>query len=643
MFRDCTAITEIDLSNFDDSRLTRMQFMFQDCHSLKNVEMSNIKGYKIVDAGFLFMNCYQLESINLANFCHESGAYVHYMFGECHSLTSINFPNLNKEYTEKITDIFYGCNSLKYINIENAIIKNETMPIFDSINSNHIICSHSPKLISIIKNKSAILNCTNNYCVNQTEEDDCSSLNYKYQYNNIFYENCPDGTYNDELNCIDCDEKCSLCTKESTEQNLCLSCNNSNKYYEKYNYRFDPNPLFKDCFKSPNGFYLDLTDLSFKKCYNSCASCNITGNDDYHNCVECDNEYKFELYKNNSFNCYSQCPYFYYIEEKNNDTKYKCTSNKTCPKNYNKLISNLSKCIDKCEKEDNYKYEYKNRCFNDCPEGTMRNNNTLDNDKKYFCKPICSMEEPFEIIQEQKCVKYCTTEDLNNNICILNFIDDNQDNSNKDILINNFEKYFTSDDYNTTKIEKGEDEIYQEETFTITFTSSENQKNNINNNMTRIDLGQCEIELRNFYNLSDDKVLFMRKIDIKMPGMKIPKIIFDVYCKLNDTNLIKLNISICDNSRVEISIPIKITENLDKLNSSSGYFNDICYITTSESGTDISLEDRKKDFIEGNKTICQEDCYFSEYNCENQNAKCLCKVQEFESFSAGTKIDKDNL
>ena len=188
MFRDCTTITEVDLSNFDDSQLCHMQFMFQDCHSLKNVEMSNIKGYKIVDAGFLFMNCYQLESINLANFCHESNAYVHNMFRECHSLTSINFPNLNKEYTEKIADIFYGCNSLKYINIENAIITNETLSIFDSINSNQIICSHSPKLISLIKNKSALLNCTNNYCVNQTEEDDCSSLSYKYQYKNIFYE-----------------------------------------------------------------------------------------------------------------------------------------------------------------------------------------------------------------------------------------------------------------------------------------------------------------------------------------------------------------------------------------------------------------------------------------------------------------------
>ena len=128
-----------------------------------------------------------------------------------------------------------------------------------------------------------------------------------------------------------------------------------------------------------------------------------------------------------------------------------------------------------------------------------------------------------------------------------------------------------------------------------------------------------------------------------MLGMKIPKVLFDVYCKLNDTNLIKLNSSICENSRVEISIPIKITENLDKLNSSSGYYNDICYPTTSECGTDITLEDRRKEFIEGNKTICQEDCYFSYYDSENQNAKCSCNISEYKSFLAGTKNDKDKL
>ena len=108
-------------------------------------------------------------------------------------------------------------------------------------------------------------------------------------------------------------------------------------------------------------------------------------------------------------------------------------------------------------------------------------------------------------------------------------------------------------------------------------------------------------------------------------------------------NLIKLNLSVCQNTRVEISIPIKLIDNLDKLNSSSGYFNDICYVTTSESGTDISLEDRRNNFIEGNKTICQEDCFFSEYDTESQNAKCLCKAKEFESFFNNMKIDKKDL
>ena len=643
MFRDCSSITEIDLSNFDDSQLIQMQYMFHDCYSLKKIEISNFKGNKVADAGCLFINCYQLKSIDLANFCPISNAQIHYMFQNCNNLISLNFPNFNKEYTPNIEYIFTNCDNLRYINIENAIIKNQLISVFDFINSNYIICTHSPVLISKINSKLAKLNCENNYCLNQIEGDNCSSLNFIYQYNNKFYENCPNGTYNDNFYCIDCNEKCSLCSKESTEKNLCLSCNNLDNYYEKYNKTLNFDSPFIECFKFPKGFYLDSIDLLYKPCYYSCSSCDKNGNKENHNCIECNNEYKFELKMDNYLNCYSECPSLYYIEENINDTKYKCTLNSECPNNYNKLIKDLGKCIDKCEKEGNYKYEYRNNCFNDCPEGTIRNNNSLESDKKYFCKPICEEEEPFEIIQEQKCVKYCTAEELNNNLCILNFKSNNQENSNEDILIKNFEVFFTSENYNTSKIDQGEEEIYKEEAFTITFTSSKNQKNNINNNMTRIDLGQCEIELRKFYNLSDDKILYMKKIDINIPGMNIPKVIFDVYCKLNDTNLIKLNLSLCQNNRVEISIPIKLTENLDKLNSSSGYFNDICYVATSESGTDISLEDRKKDFVEGNKTICQEDCYFSNYDSETQNAKCLCKVKEFESFSTGMNIDKDNL
>ena len=55
------------------------------------------------------------------------------------------------------------------------------------------------------------------------------------------------------------------------------------------------------------------------------------------------------------------------------------------------------------------------------------------------------------------------------------------------------------------------------------------------------------------------------------------------------------------------------------INSSSEYYNDICYSTKSESGTDITLKDRKTEFVEGNKTLCQEECGFHDYDHDSKN------------------------
>ena len=93
--------------------------------------------------------------------------------------------------------------------------------------------------------------------------------------------------------------------------------------------------------------------------------------------------------------------------------------------------------------------------------------------------------------------------------------------------------------------------------------------------------------------------------------------------------------------KVSILIPISIADNLDKLNSSSGYFNDICYTATSEDGTDISLIDRQKDFVDNNKMICQEDCDFSEYNYITSTAKCTCKVKESSQSFKEMNINKE--
>ena len=82
--------------------------------------------------------------------------------------------------------------------------------------------------------------------------------------------------------------------------------------------------------------------------------------------------------------------------------------------------------------------------------------------------------------------------------------------------------------------------------------------------------------------------------------MQIPKVEFDVYAKLSGKNLVKLSLSVCKDAKITISYPVVITDNLEKLNSSSDYYNDVCYIVSTDNGTDITTLDRQKEFVEGN-------------------------------------------
>ena len=250
-------------------------------------------------------------------------------------------------------------------------------------------------------------------------------------------------------------------------------------------------------------------------------------------------------------------------------------------------------------------------------------------------------------INTQECFNNCSIKNLINNLCILEY----NENSNEEIIqaqnimLKNIEKDFSSLNYNTSNLDNGGEDIIEFIEMKITLTTTINQKRTINrnNNITSINLEECEISLRKAYNISDQELIYIKKIDIVQKGMKIPLIEYDIYAKLNNTNLVKLNLTFCDRDKISLLIPVQISENLDKLNTSSKYFNDICYVATSDIGTDITLKDRKKDFIEKNKTICQNDCDFLEYDYENKKAKCSCKAQEAKTSILDMKINKTKL
>ena len=74
-----------------------------------------------------------------------------------------------------------------------------------------------------------------------------------------------------------------------------------------------------------------------------------------------------------------------------------------------------------------------------------------------------------------------------------------------------------------------------------------------------------------------------------------------------------MNLSLCKSKKAIISYPVPIDDDIDKFNSSSGYYNDVCYTTSSEFGTDLCLKDRRDIFIDKNMTLCEENCILIDY------------------------------
>ena len=645
MFNGCSKLTSLNLENFNTSQVISMEYMFKDCSNLSLINLSSFDTSNTIKLGAMFYNCSSLKNLNLSNFDTSNTKYMGYMFYNCLSLTSLNLSNFNPKWLlslrntfegcsslksldlsnfdishlQNISFTFKGCSSLEYINLKNFNNYNKENLIsysdtFKETPDNIVICYKlSDNINDIILNQVKIKKC---YTIDCSEDWKKSQKIYDNKTNecinnSIINNNIDNNPTIDIYNCHL--YQCLSCPPKKLNIDLCIECNNG--YYPKEN---DPLNVenYINCYKDLEGYYLDKNDFIYKKCYNTCELCETKGDNKNHNCVKCKYNYTIELNINNYKNCYKNCNYYYYFDENN----YHCTNEYSCPDEYNKLIIDKYECVNNCKNND-YKYEYNNICYktNPYPESNI----------------FCDENKPFMNIKINECVQNCNLKDLQDRICILKYKknETNEKIENEEsmrIFIANIENIFISDNYNTSNIENGKDDIIEDDKMKITLTTKKKKKNNIdNNNMTIIDLGECEKLLRHYYNISENENIYMKKIDVKQEGMKIPKILFDIYSKLNGSNLIKLNKSICENTKVTLSLPLVISDNLDKLNSSSGYYNDLCYTATSDSGTDISLNDRKKEYIQdSNRTVCQDDCDFTDYNYKTTKLNCSCKIKE---------------
>ena len=260
-------------------------------------------------------------------------------------------------------------------------------------------------------------------------------------------------------------------------------------------------------------------------------------------------------------------------------------------------------------------------------DATDKNTEETTNKNKYEnSKDTKIIDKDSEEITE----KSCENEDVLNNKCQNGIITEKQI---EELNIEIKKEYLSKDkEYN------GKNNIIVTENALFQITYLNNQTDPNNNDLSTVDLGDCEQKLKDHYQIPKEESLIIYKADIKTSNLIQSYIQYEIY---NPVNLEKLSLSFCENSKITINSKINLDNSTLSLYDSliqSGYnlfnindsfYTDVCSTYTSINGTDLTLSDRQEEIykISGNLSLCQTGCKLNSFDPTTKNIKCDCDAQ----------------
>ena len=367
-----------------------------------------------------------------------------------------------------------------------------------------------------------------------------------------------------------------------------------------------------------------ITKCVYKKCYSTCKSCYGNGNINYHNCIQCKNNFQKDPTPGNTRNCVIVCQFYWYIDIDTNE--YKCTDEDTCPEGYSYLNKLNKQCVSNCytafsgagQLQLIYSFEY--TCLFQCPGNTMRD------DYLHICHSLDDVPDVFQHVQ--------------------NYISQTRKVNNLLIYSSDKKKYFHL--FNNTK--EG-------------IKTYEEVANNVGTSF--IDLSNCISKLKQVYILPSNEVLYIGVLDVIRDDTSAPQFEYTIH----DHSGTELDISNCLNSEVSInkslihSDDISLAKNISNLygynildyKKENSFFCDICtpFDYDHFDPYDVLLNDRYDYYYN------IHDYYFCENTCDSGKTKpdfdnfrvqCVCKgknnfvsynKQKFQKFEKSPKICKD--
>ena len=241
-------------------------------------------------------------------------------------------------------------------------------------------------------------------------------------------------------------------------------------------------------------------------------------------------------------------------------------------------------------------------------------------------------------------IKTCNKSEILNNTCQDGSLTNEQFNE----LYEEIEKkYINNETYH------GENTIILTGNVVFQIAKLDEQKENTSNNISSIDLGECETKLKQYYSINKDESLIIYKQDIRKENLATTFVLYKIY---HPYTLLPLNLSICSEDQISLSVPVNLQKDTLSLYTSlneSGYnlfdandsfYNDICTPYTSNNGTDIILSDRKEIIVDiGNDmNLCQSGCNLMSFNSANNKATCICYVENTKSETNFNKLNTEN-
>ena len=171
MFSDCSALTSLDVSNFDTSSVKNMYGMFWGCNKLTSLDVRNFNTSSVTKMSYMFNGCEVLTSLDLSNFNTSSVINMGNMFCHCNKLTSLDVSNFDTSKVQDMNNMFAACGKLTSLDVSKFDTSSVT-----NMNNMFNSCSELTSLNLTSFNTSKVTNMSNMF-------NSCSKLTTIYVSN----------------------------------------------------------------------------------------------------------------------------------------------------------------------------------------------------------------------------------------------------------------------------------------------------------------------------------------------------------------------------------------------------------------------------------------------------------------------------